>query len=551
MRGLDASTLPAAVRAQATSPDSEQPDEGARANSSDDSTSNTEANPVGVVGLLPGQVHSSVMVTGSGAEHGSQKAGAPPPAPTVQHVGTTDLAPYRSGPTAVHPEAYDMRHSESTTSWGHRNSWPNSQNTDVSSDAASVSAGIANGFGVPSPTAAAPANSPAAVSGGLAQPASTAITASERSAAPPDTLRQKGQLRSPSTIAPSGSTADYPAQSAIEGRESKTQRKFGVFQSTSSGHSQALLHDSGFSAQESRLPMPNTLPHLAASVVMHDKSRNWAGSPSEIGPRLANATHPADEQRWTEGETPNLSDQSKSELPASTAVGNDGAVEADFAEEAAVTTRSGAGHFVKLEQDHHSTVMNVPTMSRDATQPAALPPNSVEALPDDEDLEIGGLSTPHRLVTGEASGPASTSPASTSPGTVATPARQLAEAIIRSGPESGETELVLSPDELGQVRFSFRNVDGQLNIMISAERPETMALLRRNADLLGAELAQSGMGGAALDFGGGGQAGERNTPTPRAAASGLKQTEVIQPELEQGAGTIRNASSGGRINLRL
>lgn len=133
-------------------------------------------------------------------------------------------------------------------------------------------------------------------------------------------------------------------------------------------------------------------------------------------------------------------------------------------------------------------------------------------------------------------------------------ARQLAEAIIRSGAEPGQTELVLSPEELGRVQFSIRNVDGQLSVIISAERPETMILMRRNADLLTAELAQSGMGGAALDFGGGGQAADRGARNTREITSGsahAKDNKALPAEIGQGASLTGNTLTGGRINIRL
>lgn len=158
------------------------------------------------------------------------------------------------------------------------------------------------------------------------------------------------------------------------------------------------------------------------------------------------------------------------------------------------------------------------------------------------------------------SGPADTSShasaASGSSQTTSTPpvARQLAEAIIRSGPEPGQTELVLSPEELGRVQFSIRNVDGQLSVIISAERPETMILMRRNADLLTAELAQSGMGGAALDFGGGGQAADRGARSTREIASGsahAKDNKALPAETGQGASLTGSTFTGGRINIRL
>ena len=63
------------------------------------------------------------------------------------------------------------------------------------------------------------------------------------------------------------------------------------------------------------------------------------------------------------------------------------------------------------------------------------------------------------------------------------PARQVAEAITRTAAPRNETELVLTPEELGTVRFTVTQQDGVVTIAISADRPDTLALLRRNADM--------------------------------------------------------------------
>ncbi|MGP9803525.1 flagellar hook-length control protein FliK [Paracoccus sp. NSM] len=63
----------------------------------------------------------------------------------------------------------------------------------------------------------------------------------------------------------------------------------------------------------------------------------------------------------------------------------------------------------------------------------------------------------------------------------------------------GVTEIALSPEELGRVQISVLGQDKPL-IVIMAERPETLELLRRNADLLGTELREAGLEGGALSF---------------------------------------------------
>ncbi len=64
------------------------------------------------------------------------------------------------------------------------------------------------------------------------------------------------------------------------------------------------------------------------------------------------------------------------------------------------------------------------------------------------------------------------------------------------------SELSLAPEELGKLRI-FMTPDGdKLRIVIQAERPETLELLRRNSESFAADLRQSGFAGASFSFGG-------------------------------------------------
>lgn len=79
--------------------------------------------------------------------------------------------------------------------------------------------------------------------------------------------------------------------------------------------------------------------------------------------------------------------------------------------------------------------------------------------------------------------------------------QQIASALMAATPDSPETELLLAPEELGKLRFVFGQDDGGLTILITAERPETLQLLRRNADALIQDLNQLGLTDATVDFG--------------------------------------------------
>lgn len=77
------------------------------------------------------------------------------------------------------------------------------------------------------------------------------------------------------------------------------------------------------------------------------------------------------------------------------------------------------------------------------------------------------------------------------------PSRQIADALVISRGET--TEILLSPDELGRVRMVMGGPD-RAQLVIWAERTDTLDLLRRNADSLGADLAAAGFGSASMEF---------------------------------------------------
>jgi flagellar hook-length control protein FliK len=68
---------------------------------------------------------------------------------------------------------------------------------------------------------------------------------------------------------------------------------------------------------------------------------------------------------------------------------------------------------------------------------------------------------------------------------------------------AGTVEIMLSPEELGQVRLDMKMVDGVMMVRIDAERPETLDLMRRGADVLFRELRDAGFGALNLSFGSG------------------------------------------------
>ncbi|MDZ4093360.1 MAG: flagellar hook-length control protein FliK [Paracoccaceae bacterium] len=140
-------------------------------------------------------------------------------------------------------------------------------------------------------------------------------------------------------------------------------------------------------------------------------------------------------------------------------------------------------------------------------------------LPEDVAVQVPDIGLASRLANVEGSNGAST-PVSTAPGAAPTsppispPLVPTLAAIARdTGP--GTVELTLSPDELGHMRMTLVADGDMLHVTLSADRPETLDLLRRHADQLAQEFRQAGFSGATLSFAQGGtgsSAGSQKLP---------------------------------------
>ena len=87
-------------------------------------------------------------------------------------------------------------------------------------------------------------------------------------------------------------------------------------------------------------------------------------------------------------------------------------------------------------------------------------------------------------------------------------ARQLVEVAFQAN-GNGPIDVALSPEELGRVRMSMSPQDASMVIAIFAERPETLDLMRRNAEHLAAEFRALGFENIAFEFTGDGSDQQR------------------------------------------
>lgn len=76
--------------------------------------------------------------------------------------------------------------------------------------------------------------------------------------------------------------------------------------------------------------------------------------------------------------------------------------------------------------------------------------------------------------------------------------QQVAEALVRM--QGDRLEIALSPEELGRLRLVLSRQNGAPHILVWAERPEVLELMRRNADLLLEYFGEEGTGSPSLTF---------------------------------------------------
>lgn len=108
-----------------------------------------------------------------------------------------------------------------------------------------------------------------------------------------------------------------------------------------------------------------------------------------------------------------------------------------------------------------------------------------------------------------------------------TPAHQVAVALAQALPDQPERiELTLTPEDLGTLRFDMVRQGDDLHIILSAERPETLELLRRHAPDLIAEMKNAGLQGGSWSFG---QWGERGQDKAQSAFTLRTAQEHLAP----------------------
>lgn len=137
--------------------------------------------------------------------------------------------------------------------------------------------------------------------------------------------------------------------------------------------------------------------------------------------------------------------------------------------------------------------------------------------------------------------------------------RQIALRIVTAaeggpGVARGTVELSLSPEELGRVRLRLHPSEAGLSVTITAERPETLDLLRRNIDSLAREFLEIGYADTDFDFAESGQGardeqGEEAEPGASGPLASAARTaaQADSPQPAQAA----LLALGERLDIRL
>jgi flagellar hook-length control protein FliK len=213
--------------------------------------------------------------------------------------------------------------------------------------------------------------------------------------------------------------------------------------------------------------------------------------------------------------------------------------------EAQATKEASAANGTRVSGE---TVTNAPLSTVSGANPADVLQSDTTTLSSIGDTSLrGGLQT--------TSTPAQPS-AAAQPGTPQHVAAQIAQVIQSSNQRS--VELRLHPEELGRVSMTMsQDATGTMSVVLNVERPETLAMMRRNIDMLGQELQDMGYGSVDFSFQGGtaGQ-GRQNTQTDLSATD-LSTMPEASGEVEaplapaNAAIPVRGGLTGETIDIRL
>ncbi|MBV1866509.1 MAG: flagellar hook-length control protein FliK [Marinosulfonomonas sp.] len=111
-------------------------------------------------------------------------------------------------------------------------------------------------------------------------------------------------------------------------------------------------------------------------------------------------------------------------------------------------------------------------------------------------------------------------------------------------------ELALSPEELGKVRLTLQAGDGSMVVSISAERSETLELLRRNIDQLAEHFREIGFDNLSFQFSGEGSSDSEKPPSKERRPSDAFGTTELDSQPTQDVHRL-TLQVDGHVDIRL
>lgn len=234
---------------------------------------------------------------------------------------------------------------------------------------------------------------------------------------------------------------------------------------------------------------PGRDPYLAGRAMVTPlaaSDRKLAGAPAALAPVPASATAPTTTQATAPVTVPHPPGPTGARAQVDSApVGPAQVSPARFGPAQFGSAQVGPAH------------IDITRIDPPQAEPPALPASLADIAPLDRDVPL--FAAPRTEVTPE-SRPATVPPTTET-------AQRIATQIAARLTEPGGTgfDLALDPEELGKVRLRLVSHEGGSLLIVQAERPETLDLMRRNIATLESDLRALGHDQLSLRFSGGGQ----------------------------------------------
>lgn len=121
--------------------------------------------------------------------------------------------------------------------------------------------------------------------------------------------------------------------------------------------------------------------------------------------------------------------------------------------------------------------------------------------------------------------------------------------VVRTASD-GRVEVTLRPEELGRLSLSFTNDGVTMTVALSAERPETLELIRRNLDIPAQDLSDLGFGSLNFDFTEGAQEEPGGEARQRRNSGSVDDNAETAPGAVTASSITARVAAGG-MDLRL